>query len=72
MLGRSAVVLLMLLVSVGGAPLQRVAPTHPGYHDYDALIDALEVLAQKHPDKAHLYSVGKSVEGRSIAVILFV
>jgi hypothetical protein len=51
------------LVSVGGSPLLRAAPTHPGYHDYDALIDVLEVLTQKHPGKAHLYSIGKSVEG---------
>uniref|UniRef100_A0A914W539 Peptidase M14 carboxypeptidase A domain-containing protein n=1 Tax=Plectus sambesii TaxID=2011161 RepID=A0A914W539_9BILA len=60
---------LMLLVSVGGSPLQRAAPTYPGYHDYNALFDVLEVLSQKHPTKVHLYSVGKSVEGRELWVI---
>lgn len=78
MAGRSAaplfLILLLLLVSVDSSPLKRVAPTHPGYHDYDALIDVLEVLTQKHPDHTNLYSIGRSVEGllsQSLSFYLF-
>ena len=33
------------------------------YHDYTSMTAILNTFSAKHPDLAHLYSIGKSVQG---------
>ncbi|XP_058806975.1 LOW QUALITY PROTEIN: carboxypeptidase D-like [Phymastichus coffea] len=45
--------------------------THPefGHHNYTAMEAYLKQLSANYPDRARLYSVGKSVQGRELYVI---
>ena len=40
-----------------------------GYHNYDKLTKFMNDLAAKFPTKTHLYSIGKSVQGRELWTI---
>ena len=39
------------------------------YHNYTKLMDELNDLIKTYPDLTRLYSIGRSVEGRELAVI---
>lgn len=44
--------------------------SHKGaYTTYEELVSDLNELTTKHPNKTHLYSIGKSVEGRDLWVL---
>ncbi|RWS15754.1 Csa-PI kinase-like protein [Dinothrombium tinctorium] len=40
------------------------------YHNYDALTAILRNVSRYHPDITHLYSIGKSVQGRELWTLL--
>jgi hypothetical protein len=52
-------------------PLSSSADDHPadGYHDYDALTNAIKQLAGKNPQIAKWTSIGKTLKGRDIWMI---
>lgn len=41
------------------------------YHDYDEMLAAILAIAEKHPKKAYVFSIGKTVEGRDIWCLRF-
>lgn len=55
-------ILLITLVE----PLYGSSVGHPGYHSYREMTKLLKEFSQSHPNQAHLYSIGKSVEGKNI------
>ena len=61
----SATMLLLLTVSfaISVATAQYIAPSHE-YHDHAALGSYLQSVVAEYPDMAHLYTIGRSVEGR--------
>ena len=58
---------LVILTSLCVAQLASAQIT--GYHDYTAVMDRLSQLKRSNPSITRLYSIGRSVEGRHLAVL---
>jgi hypothetical protein len=48
---------------------QHISSHKGAYTTYEELVTDLNELTTKHPNKTHLYSIGKSVEGRDLWVL---
>ena len=63
---KNSIFLLILIVLIN---LKFLSGLDYIYHDYNKLSSILREFAQKYPNKAYLYSIGKTVENRDIWVI---
>ncbi|XP_071822097.1 carboxypeptidase D-like isoform X2 [Apostichopus japonicus] len=60
-------VLIGLLMNYGSGAQKIISLAN--YHDYEAMTSSLEMLHDIYPEMTHVYSIGKSVDGRSLWVI---
>ena len=56
------ITVVMAVVAMGTS--QALAALSNGYHDYESMVAYMSEMATDQPQLCHLYSIGKSVEGK--------
>lgn len=60
-------VLIGLLINYGSGAQKIISLAN--YHDYEAMTSSLEMLHDIYPEMTHVYSIGKSVDGKLCSFI---